>query len=751
MCEDREREDFEIFTEDYESGGLIPEEEFREDGEVFEYDEDGTLALARSLRPVSKLLTRPCSLRTLNGSWYVQLVPVRNSGFYPYRPIRGPMRIEVGRGYLRISGDIYVQRLGSEAPRKILEPPSVPPGLVISKRWYPHLPFKEYSAYFRSVGVRYNNGKLTFKFVRHKWHEATEEFVGSDGGWMELLCSGSWFTPRPFPWWPWPAPVMKGRAVLGGVTYDVTATKTSPYYRGCHVEVEVMKNRSWPASATSCDGNQTFTFTGVYRAAGLDFRAVVSDVDIPEDLLLTTAELHNLLSTHRDIPHIGHSWRVWLLVGSRVDGTLGLMFDSQPPHREGAAGFYDPTLPAYSTIEPSAQGRPLGEVPLAFLRTLIHESGHVFNLYHPKHEGAQHSVPIGTTIMNQTGDVMGFSSAANPYPCSATMAFNNHNRTSLIHSPDPQVAPGWKEFGWGHSHGSAHSLAEPADVLEAPADAPTAEGLRFEVDLPAVATHGEFVVAKLTVTNDGDVPRQVTTALNLSEGDLRMWVKDPGGNTDEIRDVVLACSDRRTTELEPTKSLTGQVQLFFTNRGHTFKQIGRYEVEAELDIGDAEGSVIRTAPIDTIIEPATTKEGRELELLTMDVDVGQSLALGDFGADEAAGKKLTEAAERFGDTTTGAACALVVANSLARDFRNVRKKKVLRPANKTEAERVLDIALKNRDATSVAGLACAVVSPRETTAPVLDEVRKRFKVAKKDAYKKADLEQADKLFADHLA
>jgi hypothetical protein len=147
-------------------------------------------------------------------------------------------------------------------------------------------------------------------------------------------------------------------------------------------------------------------------------------------------------------------------------------------------------------------------VPLAFLRTLIHEAGHAFNLFHPKQD--VHSVPIGTTIMNQTGDVIGFATDASPYPRNAIKGFNDHNLTSLIHSPDPQVKPGWKEFGLGH--GSVWSgVAEPVDAIGLDEGGPEAGDLQLKVDLPGVVTRGEFVSATVTVTNVGSAPRDVTT------------------------------------------------------------------------------------------------------------------------------------------------------------------------------------------------------------------------------------------------
>jgi len=150
-------------------------------------------------------------------------------------------------------------------------------------------------------------------------------------------------------------------------------------------------------------------------------------------------------------------------------------------HREGTVGFYDPTLPNINLIHEPARGKKLGEVPQAFLRTLIHKAGHAFNLFHPKDD--VHSVPKGTTIMNQTGDAIGFATEANPYPCNATMGFDDHNLTSLIHSPDPQVKPGWKEFGWGHGRVWS-GVAEPIDAIGLDEGGPEAGDLQLRVDLP---------------------------------------------------------------------------------------------------------------------------------------------------------------------------------------------------------------------------------------------------------------------------
>jgi hypothetical protein len=325
--------------------------------EHFVYDEDGSFALAQpiqSVQPVRSIQPRrrPCSSATLNGSWLLTLSPSRSD--LPAQ-IRGPMRIEVQSPRMRISGDIYVRSLrepiSSVGTSPVVAGPFVPGSLVIGENWYPAFPQSEYRWYFRSTGVSYSQGKLLFKFERHVWSNTSQSFASQDNGWMEFHCHSSSLI-RPIGA-PRTTIEMTGRAMIGGTPYNVTAVKTSLHYRGCLVEVDALTNRQWPAaSATSCDGGQTFTFTGVYRAAGMDFWVVVNEINVPDDPLLTTPELHTLLTTHRSLSAGGDNWHLWLLVGSRMaEDVFGIMFDTgNPPHREGTVGFYDPTLPNINLI-----------------------------------------------------------------------------------------------------------------------------------------------------------------------------------------------------------------------------------------------------------------------------------------------------------------------------------------------------------------------------------------------------------------
>jgi hypothetical protein len=702
-----------------------------------EYDEDGSLALARALSTSDTTAAmparhetsasdrafdtakKPCKVGVLNGSWFLQLT---QKGPHTLIEIRGPMRIEVASSKLRVSGDVYMRKpVAGSGSIEILRPITESP-LLFGKNWYPQFPTEQYSWYFRSLGVTYNAGKLVFKFERFLWNRTTQEFInqqnsGKDTGFMQFECYESNVLNHPL--LPQPTLRLTGTAQIGGETYDLVATKTSPFQRGCAVEVDVMTNRSFPISATTVNGT-AITFTGIYRTAGMDCAVTVDQTSLPEDANLSTIELQTALASNRRPAVVKDVWRLWLLVGSGQGSLFGLMFDDSQPFREGAAGFFDPRLSDDPSIAPEVRNKRLGEVPDAFLRTLVHEAGHAFNLFHPKHD--VHNVPIGTTIMNQTGDAMGFATDANPYPGNITFGFDDHNRTSLIHSPDPQVAPGWKRFGWGHGSLS-RGIAEPVDAAGFLRSDPVATDLTLELKIAENIFRGQFVTAQFTVTNTGSAPRRISSAINLSQGDLRLLVKPPSEELDDVRDVIVACGDRPFITIEPGKSLTGNAQIFYTNVGFTFRQTGRYYVSAELDIGDGSGAIVRSESVALVVRAPQTPEEEQIARLSMTVGVGSAFALGDYGTDADAEKNLEELAADYGQTETGMAAALILANAQSRDLRDLYSGDKLRVENKEVAqahfEKAAEAAVK-ADPRKLVVLASAVAAPTEARAPVLD-------------------------------
>jgi hypothetical protein len=655
------------------------------------------------------------------------------------------MRIEVGRSSLRVSGDMYAEKplvlnpLNPSFPSVVMPGPDadadaaaadVADDLVVfpvPPPWYPSFPKSQYSWYFRSNGASYVKGTLTVQIVRHLWNKATQEFVSTDNGTLVLTCQRSLVAI------PLGPQVMHGTLRIGGTVSTIKATKTSPFYRGCRVEVDAMVNRNFPASATIGSG-AVATFRSIYATAGWDVKVVTDAINIPNDASLTNAELALLLSTQPQ-PATGEGWRLWLLVGSSQGGLFGIMFDDDTVPREGAAGFADATLSNSVVIAAAARNQPLNNVPAAFLRTLVHEAGHAFNLFHPKHD--VHQPSIGIEIMNQTGDVIGFATAANPYPNNAAFVFSSHDRTSLIHSPDPQVRPGWKNFGWGHGSLSA-GLPAPVDVGGLSA-ADSDDGLVLTVTMPQQAFVGEYVTAEVVLTNVGDGPRAVTSLLTLAEGDLVFLRTSPSGELDHVLDVAIGCGPRPLVELQPGESIANHVQVFFTNQGVTFTTPGRHTVVAQLE-ADAM-TTVHSEPVTIDIRTPASDAEVSISAMTLTKGVGRALALGDFANDDGARALLTDLAESHADTDTGAASALVMANSLARSFTDYRADETRKAAPK-EVAHFLDLAVRGRSAERAVELAVTVASPTEKDAPVVADtvaqIRKNQPKANARAKAKAD-------------
>jgi hypothetical protein len=707
--------------------------------------------------PVTRVpLSRPCSLGVLNGSWNITIRP--KTGLLAGQ-LRGPMRLEAADGELRISGDLYYKpwrftsRLmsgGVTIPRGDLglgedaaDSPVVSATAFAywNRNWYPHYPFDEYTWYFRSTGASYAGGELYFSLMRHIWNKTTQEFVTTEAGWMRFTCSRSLVYSR---WYPQPTIKMTGEAMIGGKLHVVTATKTSPYYRGAVVEVDVMTDRSWPTSAGG------HTFSGTYRGDGIDLAINRSQTNIPEDNTLTDAELHTLLSSWRDISDIGSTWRIWTLVGSKRSGsnTFGLMFDQAAPHREGCVSYTDAMFSSSSFLEPSIKNKSLGDVPVGHLRTLVHEVGHVLNLYHPKHD--VHNPGIGTTVMNQTGDVMGQATAGNLYPDNATFAFSDHNRTSLIHSPDPQVAPGWKPFGWGH--GSLFSgTPAPVDVIGLVQVESDHDGIQLDIDVPVSAVRGEFITARVTVTNPSASSVPMSSSLNLAEGDLEIGVTTPAGQDLVLRDVVQVCGEPEEVELAAGESLTRTVQLFYGNNGHVFDDAGRYELRARFVPDAGADTTVDSGVVSTTLREPATDDERAIANLSMDADVGLSFALGDFATYDEAGEKLKTLSEGYAATDTGTAAALVLANAYGRTFRDVRKGTVVRKSSAADVSLALDRAMEDIDLVHLAQIATTIPSAGDKEAPVIPELVDRMSAGGAASASSSDSAAAIRILEDFTA
>src|SRR6185369_2411000 len=112
-------------------------------------------------------------------------------------------------------------------------------------------------------------------------------------GFMELECFEGNVLNHPL--LPQPTLRITGTARIGGDIYDAVATKTSPFQRGCVVEVDALTQRQFPQSATTMSG-AVISFASIYRSAGIDCQVGVDRTDLPDDADLSTIELQTALA-----------------------------------------------------------------------------------------------------------------------------------------------------------------------------------------------------------------------------------------------------------------------------------------------------------------------------------------------------------------------------------------------------------------------------------------------------------------------
>jgi hypothetical protein len=189
--------------------------------------------------------------------------------------------------------------------------------------------------------------------------------------------------------------------------------------------------------------------------------------------------------------------------------------------------------------------------------------------------------------------------------------------------------------------------------------------LSLELALPARALRGEFMIASVRVRNRGGPRTSVRARLNLFEGDLRLLLTDPAGQTRSITGVYQPDTPLRQVELQPDEFLESGLSLSYTNVGFTFPDAGEYQLIAEYDSGGASGR-IRSDPAQIAVMEPVSDEDRALAALTTAEDVAQLVALGGCGAGAETRARLEEIADRFGTRKEGAIAALALLADAAR-------------------------------------------------------------------------------------
>jgi hypothetical protein len=185
-------------------------------------------------------------------------------------------------------------------------------------------------------------------------------------------------------------------------------------------------------------------------------------------------------------------------------------------------------------------------------------------------------------------------------------------------------------------------------------------GLSVELHVPETAVLGLPVLAALSVRNLGQSALNVSTRLNLMEGDVRLSVNDPTGK----RRVVTGAGGQpdtalRQVTLPPARQLVAGINLFYTDGGDTFREAGRYVLQAEY-LASPQTGWVASAPVPiSVQQPLSHADAGVADLLKReDAKLAVTLAEADRAPDELKGL-----AERFPDTLAGKLARLILTGS----------------------------------------------------------------------------------------
>jgi hypothetical protein len=152
------------------------------------------------------------------------------------------------------------------------------------------------------------------------------------------------------------------------------------------------------------------------------------------------------------------------------------------------------------------------------------------------------------------------------------------------------------------------------------------EELTLEFEVPGEVSRGEFVWAVVQVQNRGGAAVDVSSRLNLFEGDLRVRLIGGDHAGKRIHGAYQVDSAPRRASLAPGQALESGVNLFFTSAGLTFSEPGEYRLQLEYDPSVKSPTIVSNEQSVIVHEPSKPAD-RELAEITLNRDLGRALAL----------------------------------------------------------------------------------------------------------------------------
>lgn len=473
----------------------------------------------------------------------------------------------------------------------------------------------------------------------------------------------------------------------------------SPYFREVAFEFDTVEGSPRVTSVLTCAHHEkppllhceALTFDTVYDRAGVDVsqsqrRSTLPLTSAGGDQAWSDAELHAAMrafwSSYSDAPN----WAVWVLfAGTGRSPTLaGSMFDdSDANQRQGVGIFND----AIERFVPQGYPQRAEHVQRERFFSLIHETGHCFNLHHawldynsalewPFYADTKNVA----TFMNYPSEVFDFYGKFRYTFDDSELKFLRHASEPSVQMGDDRFRPGQDEFG-----------REVRSVLPP---------WKLEIDVhraPGVFEFLEPVTLTATLTNTSSHPQLVNQAV-LEDGDnfaLRIERSD-GTAANWWRPFARHCYLRIPRILEPGGCLTATFFVSAGLDGWYLAEPGKYTLRA----------ILRTAELVVASEARRLRIahpcGWEEELVAQNFftkDVGRALAFGASHGITAPVETLRDLVERLPRRAVSRHAAIALAQPWMTHHRLLRAEGEERgfdliPAQPDEARRLYERALK---------------------------------------------------------
>lgn len=299
--------------------------------------------------------------------------------------------------------------------------------------------------------------------------------------------------------------------------------------------------------------------------------------------------LNALIGTGYDAPPGFSANTVGLIFADKcetIPGIYGLMFNApmyvretpfEQTFRQGAAVFIE-TIREHRT-----DGEFLGQV----IFDVIHELGHIFNLWHTP-DTPDNSTSFMTTSKDD-------HLHPPPYhfsdPQKVFMSEWSHGKTA------PYVTPGLTAFG------NRGAFSVPHD--DQPEDSPAQRDLQLTIRM----TQEEFwsfepveLDLRLDVLRD-TLQVEIPNEIDPSYERLRIVITEPAGKIRYYNPTELCCGNTRQIVITKAKPFVRDITLFGQAGGYTFPEPGRYQIQALFLV---QSTMIRSNVVEIcVLEPAT--------------------------------------------------------------------------------------------------------------------------------------------------